>query len=360
MPNLKSKKNSNVTESIYFTMPNDFDSISDFYIPAISPRSGVYYPGAVHIHTNDFIDDIVDYLHTQCLKKTTDDFSIRFKIANEKETIIFRGRRIKSIDCDWFALRRLPKKVPELSKLNFNKNIHDFFKSEKIENGLFIVCGETGNGKTTTLASIINYRLRNMASFCMTIEDPIEMPLEGYYDNFDKNNNYIGRGVCIQTEVSSADEKEYGLAVKGALRSYPTSSNSILFLGEIRDGLTAMEALKIAASGHLVMTTLHANDIQSGIKRYMDMCKSTGKSIEEIKSLLSSVIRVIVHQELVNIHGKKEKKPSIKLAYSPDSKSQLAGAINQEKMDSGLPSVLQLQHSIVSSGKDIIDEITKP
>lgn len=81
------------------------------------------------------------------------------------------------------------------------------------------------------------------------------------------------------------------------------------------------------------------------------MCKSTGKSIEEIKSLLSSVIRVIVHQELVNVHGTKDKKPNIKLAYSQDPKSQLAGAINQKKMDSGLPSVLQLQHAIVSSGK---------
>ena len=149
------------------------------------------------------------------------------------------------------------------------KNYKKVVKMISSPNGIVLVTGATGTGKSTTVYSILQ-RLNKEESNIITIEDPIEMDIEGINQ--------------IQTNP------EIGLTFATALRAIFRQDPNVVMVGEIRDSETAKIAIRAAITGHLVLSTLHTNDALSTIERLMDM------DVE--KYLLASALTGIIAQQL--------------------------------------------------------------
>lgn len=154
-------------------------------------------------------------------------------------------------------------------------------------NGIFIVTGPTGSGKTTTLYSCLK-SLNQVKSKIMTAEDPIEYEIDG----------------IMQTAINSSIDLSFAGALKAFLRQDP----DIIMIGEIRDLETAQIAIQASLTGHLVLTTLHTNDSAGAITRLMDM------GIEEF--LIASSVEAVLAQRLLRrlcLDCRKEYIPSVAL-----------------------------------------------
>lgn len=203
--------------------------------------------------------------------------------------------------------------------------------------GLVIISGETGQGKSTTCAALIRARLERYSSFCLTLENPPELPLHGLHGE---------RGICVQTDVRSGG---FGEALRGAVRCYPTQGNSMLFVGEVRDPETAGEALRIAINGHLVVTSIHGGDIVSSMKRMLSLAQSYQNMGEaEAKSVFSSAFRLIVHQRLKD-GANGEKRLEAQGLFSPSYASPVANRIRQGQLE-GLSTDIQQQAQLLDRG----------
>jgi twitching motility protein PilT len=147
------------------------------------------------------------------------------------------------------VLRLLPFKPRTFEELNLPKVLE---KIASLKRGLILVTGATGNGKTTTLAAIINYINQKRRAHIITIEDPIEYL-------FEKNLSVIS-----QREIGP-DSESFATALRAAMRQDP----DIIMVGELRDHLTIDTCMKAAETGHLVMTSIHTPDIVRTLNRIL-------------------------------------------------------------------------------------------
>lgn len=172
----------------------------------------------------------------------------RFSVLMEKVPIEVRSSTLPAEHGESIVLRILnPKSLIELEALGLRKDLLEIFKREiKKPNGMIIVTGPTGSGKTTTLYALLK-KIQKPEIKIITIEDPIEYHLEG----------------ISQTQV--APEKGYDFA--NGLKSIVRQDPDVILVGEIRDFETAKIALQAALTGHLVLTTLHTNDAAGTISR---------------------------------------------------------------------------------------------
>ncbi len=159
-----------------------------------------------------------------------------------------------------------PKSLIELESLNLRKELLELFKKEiEKPNGLIIVTGPTGSGKTTTLYAFLK-RLQNPEIKIITIEDPIEYHLKG----------------LIQTQTAPKQGYTFASGLKSIMRQDP----DVILVGEIRDFETVSTALQAALTGHLVLTTLHTNDAAGSIARL----QSLGEELVNIAPAINMVI----------------------------------------------------------------------
>lgn len=157
-----------------------------------------------------------------------------------------------------------------IENLGFSeKNYKKVLKMISVPNGIILVTGATGTGKSTTVYSILQ-RLNKEETNIITVEDPIEMDIEG----------------VIQIQTNS----EIGLDFATALRSILRQDPNIIMIGEIRDTETAKIAVRASITGHLVLSTLHTNDSLNTIERLLDM--------EVERYLLASSLTGIISQKL--------------------------------------------------------------
>lgn len=330
----------------HITLPDNFHKISDFYIPEEAPVYGILYPGPIQIINNPEYMDIINFMLDQAKQKQKLEFSL--ELYHEGKRVILRGHSINSIEGKVFIFRRLPSYIPKIEDIGMPNNIIELLVSDRLNSGgLVIIAGETGQGKSTTAAASIAYRLRTYGSFCLTIEDPVELPLQGFYENeTDKSK----RGVCFQTNVEGEGIFD---AIKSSLRCYPSVSNSILFLGETRDSMMASEALKIAANGHLVVTTLHGADLMVSLKRFLSLAMSYKNANEaEVKSMMASVFRLMIHQRMELLPtGKKKIRPQI--LFSPSSSSSIASRLRSGQLEM-LATEIQNQNMMIMKGASVI------
>ena len=172
----------------------------------------------------------------------------RFSILIEKTAIEIRASSLPAEYGESIVLRILnPKSLIDLETLGLREDLLAIFKKEiKRPNGMIIVTGPTGSGKTTTLYAFLK-KIQKPEIKIITIEDPIEYHLEG----------------ISQTQV--APEKGYDFA--NGLRSIMRQDPDVVLVGEIRDLETASIALQAALTGHLVFTTLHTNDAAGTVAR---------------------------------------------------------------------------------------------
>ncbi|MCC6819879.1 MAG: Flp pilus assembly complex ATPase component TadA [Verrucomicrobia subdivision 3 bacterium] len=159
----------------------------------------------------------------------------------------------------------------ELESLGFPKYVHDFV-SEVIQrpNGIFVVTGPTGCGKTTTLYSCLR-RVNTIDSKLLTAEDPVEFDIEG----------------IMQVAINEGVGMTFGKALRSFLRQDP----DIIMVGEMRDLETAQIAIQASLTGHLVLSTLHTNDAPGAVTRLVDMGTEP--------FLVSSTLMAVLGQRLV-------------------------------------------------------------
>lgn len=185
---------------------------------------------------------------------------------------IFRQQRHFSI-----AIRILANRIPELSELGLPPAVHDF---TKLQNGIVLVCGETGSGKSTTLAAILNEINHTRAEHIVTLEDPIEY----IYDS----------DLCLinQREVG-LDTRSYADGLRAVLREDP----DIILIGEMRDLKTIETALTAAETGHLVFATVHTISVSDAVDRIVDVFPAEQQ--KQVRLQLSMTLRAVLRQQLL-------------------------------------------------------------
>ncbi len=211
---------------------------------------------------------------------------------NKKEDFIvfFEGRSFRAcamrhtVQGTVFALRQTNVDYNDFFNLKLGKTVEKELMHERLnKGGLIIIAGSPGNGKTTTSSALVISRLKEYSGVCITIEDPPEFPLMGIH----------GSGLCIQNQ---AEEGHFDKAIRTSMRSYPTGQNSLMFIGEIRDSETAIEAIKASIDGRLVIVTIHSNNVFNAIKRLANLAHSAIG--EEAYNMLGESFRIAIHQEL--------------------------------------------------------------
>ena len=325
----------------HLTLPESFHEMTDFYLPEEKPMYGVAYPDAQPLRKLPEYNDVI--LSMLEAAKSSPKLEFSLELINESGyRVLFRGHSIQSIEGKVYILRRLPSNIPSIEKIGMPPPIIELLTDKNLNRGgLIIIAGETGQGKSTTAAATIAHRLSHFGSFCLTIENPVELPLQGFYGEDNE-------GVCFQTEV---DDDGILDAIKSSLRCYPSVSNSILFLGEIRDGMMASEVLKVAANGHLVITTMHGSNLITSLKRFISLAAGymPGNNAEaEVKSIFSSVFRLLIHQRMETLHnGKKRLMPEI--LFSSHSASPIANRLKSNNLDA-LATEIQSQNMTWTKG----------
>jgi len=196
--------------------------------------------------------------------------------------------RIQRIRSNLFAARKIEQEVSRLDELGFRKEYTDILTSDELQRtgGLVIIFGGAGAGKTTTASATVAARLEKLGGYCLCVEDPPEMQLEGFYGT---------SGYCEQMDATSIG---YEKALIEALRCFPSGKQSMLMLGEIRSNSDAYELIQVALDGHLVITTMHARDLISGLIRLTSKAGVTGE--KEVRSMLASSLTLAIHQSLTN------------------------------------------------------------
>ena len=189
------------------------------------------------------------------------------------------------------AMRYIPFNVPSIESLNLPKVIKTISLKER---GLILVTGVTGSGKSTTLASMIDYVNSNKSAHIITIEDPIE------YLHKDKKS-------IIEQREMGMDVYSFSHGLREALRQDP----DIILVGEMRDRETIETAILAAETGHLVMSTLHTLDAQETINRVIAVFPPHQQ--KQVRIQLSSVVSAIISQRLVIRSDKQGRVPAAEI-----------------------------------------------
>jgi twitching motility protein PilT len=177
------------------------------------------------------------------------------------------------------AMRSIPLKIPSFDDLRLPPVVETL---AELERGMILVCGAAGNGKSSTLASMIGHLNNTQRIHIVTIEDPIEF--------------------IHQDNLSSISQREIGLdcqdfasALRAALRQDP----DVILVGEIRDEETMDIALKASETGHLVMSTLHTPDVARTVGRVISLAAGQSRDTQETRERFADNIKAIIAQRLL-------------------------------------------------------------
>lgn len=185
---------------------------------------------------------------------------------------VFRQRGTPSA-----VIRYIPGAIPEIASLGLPAVLTELVMEKR---GLLLVVGSTGSGKSTTLASLIDYRSQHLSGHILTLEDPIEY-------------TFRHRRSLVNQRQIGTDADSLEIALRNALRQAP----DCLMIGEIRDPETMSAAMAYAQSGHLVLATLHANTAVHALTRIVGFYAPENRSV--MLSDLAATLRCVVSQRLV-------------------------------------------------------------
>lgn len=191
----------------------------------------------------------------------------------------FRLNLFQDRDGSACVLRMLPKSIPDLDEIGFLDD--DVWQQlATLKRGLVLLTGVTGSGKSTTIASLIEWINRNRKSRIITLEDPVE---------------YV-----FKSQLSMVSQRECGLHFRSfaqGLRSALRENPDIIFVGEIRDAESAALALAAAETGHLVLSTLHTKDVVGTFSRLLDIFPP--EKSKEVATQLSFSLAYVISQRLL-------------------------------------------------------------
>jgi twitching motility protein PilT len=173
------------------------------------------------------------------------------------------------------AMRSIPVKVPDIDALGLPKPISELAQRER---GFVLVVGAAGNGKSTTLAAMVNLVNRTKARHIVTIEDPIE-----FLHNDERS--------CVSQREVGIDTGNFAAALRAALRQDP----DLILVGEIRDSETMEIAVQAAETGHLVFSTMHTPDVSRTVNRLLALSDNP----IELRDRIADCMQGVVAQRLV-------------------------------------------------------------
>jgi len=230
-------------------------------------------------------EDIKRFLHEIVSAEIVEEFesTLEYNTAiNWKNKGRFRVNMYRQRQNTGVVMRRIRTDIPTLESLSLPKTYADLIMEKR---GLILVVGPTGSGKSTSLASMLEYRNNNGYGHIVTIEDPVEFILEH------KN--------CIITQRDvGIDTYSFGIGLKNTLRQTP----DVIVIGEIRDKETMEHAIVFAETGHLCLATLHANNANQAIERVINFFPEEKHS--QVLLNLSLNLKAILSQRLIpNIQG---------------------------------------------------------
>lgn len=258
---------------------------SDLHLVAGSPPALRIDGRIVRVKSKELSGEEVQNL---CYSVITDEQRAKFETHKEldfsfgiKNTARFRGNLLYQRGSVSGVFRRIPFEIPELSTLGLPSVVADI---SGFPNGLVLVTGPTGSGKSTTIASLIDKINREQKAHIITLEDPIE------YMHPHKTS------IVNQREVGS-DTMSYKDGLRYLLRQDP----DVCLIGELRDHETIETALTVAETGHLVFGTLHTNSAVSTVMRIVNVFPSDQQ--ERIRIQLSLTLNAVITQRLLPAIG---------------------------------------------------------
>jgi twitching motility protein PilU len=175
------------------------------------------------------------------------------------------------------VVRYIPGDIPRFASLNLPESLLELIT---VKTGLILVVGSTGCGKSTTVASLLDYRNEQSGGHILTLEDPIEYTFQNK------------RSIVNQRQIGT-DTASLPVALRNAMRQAP----DCIFIGEIREVETMTAALAYAQAGHLVISTLHANNAHNALNRIVNFYAPENRRV--LLADLSASLRAIVSQRLV-------------------------------------------------------------
>jgi len=197
-------------------------------------------------------------------------------------------------DSAGMVLRHISYKVPTVAELNLPNCLNDF---SMIKRGLILLVGATGTGKSSSLAAMVKYRNENSKGHIITIEDPIEYL-------------HPHAGCIISQREIGIDTESYEVALTNTLRQAP----DVILIGEIRTRETMQHAIMFAETGHLCLSTLHANNANQALERIMHFFPEETHS--QMLMDLSLNLRCIIAQQLIQRSDGKGRYPAVEILVS--------------------------------------------
>jgi twitching motility protein PilT len=238
------------------------------------------------------------------------------------------------------AVRALPERVPALEELQLPSSLLDLVRPTQ---GLLLVCGPTGSGKSTTIASLLDHLNRTDFRHVITIEEPVE------YVHRDR------RAVFEQVEVGS-DAPSFAAALRSALRRDP----DVILVGEMRDLETMATAITAAETGHLILATLHTSDAAQAVHRIIDVYPASQQG--QVRQQLALSLSAIVCQQLVPTVDGSGRTPAVEVLLATYAVRNHIRRGNLERLYNELVSgrgMISMEHSLaqlVRSGTIAADE----
>ena len=260
------------------------ERVSDFHLHAGKPLTCRIH-GELKTYEDKMIteDDLQDLISSE----VPEDWYQRFREHKDLDFAFvikdtrFRASALGTITGTGLVLRVIVSEVPNIDMLGLPPAVH---QALELRDGLVLVTGATGSGKSTSLAAMIDKINRTRSENIITVEDPIE---------FTHQNQ---KSLIVQREVGK-DTDTFASALKGALRQDP----DVILMGELRDYETISMALTAAETGHLVFGTLHTNGAPETINRLVDAFPPEEQS--KAQAQLSLSLRLVMTQQLMKKKG---------------------------------------------------------
>lgn len=293
-----------------------FEGVSDLHINCTDIKRSVVFPGPRKATASEVaaLSDLID----ACERVNKVDFMVW------DQDICWRGRRdTLAVDALWYRLRRMPSTAPTLEELPtpMPEGIRAMLMMPALaRGGLVYVVGSPGSGKTTTASGIVVSRLRAFGGYAYTVEDPPEMPINGWH----------GDGYCAQAWVPGERVGDWMEAMRGALRSQPSNTPSMLYVGEVRDQESARTMLRAASNGFLVVATGFGNDVPTGLDALIQLAGV------DVLPTLAATLRIVIHQRLVsgilavNVLASSDAQSQVALHLRNGQLAQLEGDVKQQ------------------------------
>lgn len=299
------------------------EAMSDVYItgghPLVTRKAGVIGFHNTIMWSHQEVDRLVTNLLSDkqlndLRERKSVDYALSFSNARLRVNFFTTTRGMS------MAVRILPGVIPTIEELNLHPSLHEI---SKLQNGLVLVCGPTGVGKTTTIAAIINDINTTQQLHIVMLENPVEY-------RFQSKKSFI------QQRELGAHMPSFTRGLLDVLRENP----DVIVIGELREPETMQIALSAAESGHLVIGTMHSSTPEEAIHR---LCNSVPVEAQnEIRYQLSFALQTIIVQSLVHLEKLRfrvplltiiQGTPSIRNLIRENKLSQITSAVQMAKTE---------------------------